>query len=65
MKLVIAYMLLLLLYYCYMLLFWHYFTIPHTPHYMSILSNRGISHTDMFVFLFFPSITDCVMHHVF
>ena len=27
MKLVIAYM----------LLFWHYFTIPHTPHYMLIL----------------------------
>ena len=27
MKLVIAYM----------LLFWHYFTIPHTPHYMFIL----------------------------
>ena len=40
------------------------FTIPHTPHYMSILSNRGISHTDIFVFWFFPSITDCVMYHV-
>ena len=30
MKLVIAYM----------LLFWHYLTIPHTPHYMLISLNR-------------------------
>ena len=55
MKLVIAYM----------LLSWHYLTINHTPHYMSIFCLIGEYRIQTYLSSdFFPSITDCVVYHV-